>query len=120
MSFGYHFQEKEFNSGKWDLFAEPWNNFWPKTNFVACWDTAQLKCVYLPPSRWGNFCCNPGIPVALPLSPVKQFLPLLLEKEKKGGGRGFPGGAVVKNTPASAGDTGWIPGPGRSHMPWNN
>ena len=33
---------------------------------------------------------------------------------------GFPGGAAVKNPPANAGDTGWIPGPGRSHMPWSN
>ena len=32
----------------------------------------------------------------------------------------FPGGALVKNPPASAGDTGSIPGPGRSHMPWSN
>ena len=31
--------------------------------------------------------------------------------------RGFPGGAVVENLPASAGDTGSSPGPGRSHMP---
>ena len=31
--------------------------------------------------------------------------------------RGFPGGAVVKNPPANAGDTGSSPGPGRSHMP---
>ena len=30
--------------------------------------------------------------------------------------RGFPGGAVVKNPPANAGDTGSSPGPGRSHM----
>ena len=29
---------------------------------------------------------------------------------------GFPGGAVVKNPPANAGDTGSSPGPGRSHM----
>ena len=29
----------------------------------------------------------------------------------------FPGSAVVKNPPANAGDTGSIPGPGRSHMP---
>ena len=29
---------------------------------------------------------------------------------------GFPGGAVVENLPASAGDTGSSPGPGRSHM----
>ena len=27
-----------------------------------------------------------------------------------------PGGPVVKNPPANAGDTGSIPGPGRSHM----
>ena len=32
---------------------------------------------------------------------------------------GFPGGAVVKNPPANAGDTGLSPGPGRSHMPWS-
>ena len=30
--------------------------------------------------------------------------------------RDFPGGAVVKNPPANAGDMGLIPGPGRSHM----
>ena len=32
----------------------------------------------------------------------------------------FPGGAVVKNPPASAGDTGLTPGLGRSHMPRSN
>ena len=32
----------------------------------------------------------------------------------------FPGGTVVKNPPANAGDTGSSPGPGRSHMPLNN
>ena len=32
----------------------------------------------------------------------------------------FPGGAVVRNPPASAGDTGSSPGPGRSHMPRSN
>ena len=30
--------------------------------------------------------------------------------------RGFPGGTVVENQPANAGDTGSSPGPGRSHM----
>ena len=34
--------------------------------------------------------------------------------------RGFPGGAVVGNPPARAGDTGSSPGPGRSHMPRSN
>ena len=34
--------------------------------------------------------------------------------------RGFPGGAVVKNLPASAGDMGSRPGLGRSHVPQSN
>ena len=32
----------------------------------------------------------------------------------------FPGGAVVKNPPANAGDTGSSPGLGRSHMLQSN
>ena len=34
--------------------------------------------------------------------------------------RDFPGGPVFKNSPADAGDTGLIPGPGRSHMLQSN
>ena len=34
--------------------------------------------------------------------------------------RDFPGDAEVKNLPANAGDTGSIPGPGRSHMLQSN
>ena len=33
---------------------------------------------------------------------------------------GFPGGAVVENLPADAGDMGSSPGLGRSHMPRSN
>ena len=33
---------------------------------------------------------------------------------------GFPGGALVKNPPANAGETGSSPGPGRPHMPQSN
>ena len=32
----------------------------------------------------------------------------------------LPGGAVVKNPPANAGDTGSSPGLVGSHMPWSN
>ena len=42
------------------------------------------------------------------------------EMDKEDVVQGFPGGAVVKNPPANAGDTGLIPGPGRSHMPRSN
>ena len=38
----------------------------------------------------------------------------------KKGMRGFPGGTVVENLPANAGDTGSSPGLGRSHMPRSN
>ena len=31
--------------------------------------------------------------------------------------QGFPGGPVVENLPCRAGDTGLIPGQGRSHTP---
>ena len=34
--------------------------------------------------------------------------------------RDFPGGTVVNNPPANAGDTGLIPGPAGSHMPRSN
>ena len=33
---------------------------------------------------------------------------------------GFPGGSVVKNPPASAGDRNSIPDPGRCHVPRSN
>ena len=39
---------------------------------------------------------------------------------QKVGDLDFPGGAVVKNPPANAGDMGLSPGPGRSHMTWSN
>ena len=41
-------------------------------------------------------------------------------KNVKSHNEDFPGDAVVKNPPANAGDTGSIPGPGRSHMPQSN
>ena len=48
------------------------------------------------------------------LSPVK---PMNNSQELKIESGDFPSGAVVKNPPANAGDTGSRPGPGRSHMP---
>ena len=48
----------------------------------------------------------------------REFFSLFLNIKTIGGG--FPGGAVVENLPANAGDTGSNPGLGRSHMPWSN
>ena len=53
----------------------------------------------------------------------KQLMQLIIKKmnnpTKTTVSRGFPGGPVVKNPPANTGDTGSIPGPGRSHRPWD-
>ena len=50
----------------------------------------------------------------------KGFKTTVLKMLKELKERDFPGGAVVKNPPATAGNTGSSPGPGRSHMPWSN
>ena len=54
---------------------------------------------------------DPAIPI-LGIYPEKT----IIQKETSG----FPGGAVVKNPPANAGDTGSSTGKGRSHTPWSN
>ena len=51
------------------------------------------------------------------ISPRGQVKP---RTESKRPVEGFPGGAVVENLPANAGDTGSSPGLGRSHMPWSS
>ena len=51
------------------------------------------------------------------VQPLLRTVWSFLKKQKVGG---FPGGAVVENLPASAGDTGSSPGLGRSHMPRSN
>ena len=72
----------------------------------ACWQEASfLPCG---PSSWD--CLNIFTAWQSP------FLRTWFKRQV----RDFPGGAVVRNPPASAGDTGSIPGPGRSHMPPSN
>ena len=45
---------------------------------------------------------------------------MAMVRHKVNKGWDFRGGAVVKNLPANAGDTGSSPGPGRSLMPRSN
>ena len=51
------------------------------------------------------------------MPPLCKTVWTFLKKLKIGG---FPGGAVVENPPANAGNTGSSPGLGRSHMPRSN
>ena len=59
-----------------------------------------------------------------PKDTTRKLLGLVTEFSKVAGYKiniqDFPGGAVVKNPPANAGDTGSGPGLGKSYMPWSN
>lgn len=55
----------------------------------------------------------PSLPLHFPIA----VFPDSILKEPSGG---LPDGSVVKRSPAKAGDTGWIPEPGTSHMPQGN
>ena len=55
-------------------------------------------------------------PLTLASLVISSFIKHPLKTRQKG----FPGGAVVENLPANAGDTGSSPGLGRSHMPRSN
>ena len=48
---------------------------------------------------------------------ILQLKNKIKNKQTKKNNRDFPGGSVVGNPPANAGDTGSSPGPGGSHMP---
>ena len=56
--------------------------------------------------------------IELPYDPAIPLLGIYPDKTiiQKDTCWGFPGGAVVKNPPASVGDVGSSPGLGRSHM----
>ena len=66
-------------------------------------------------------CINPWsllLPSILPSFQCAYMVMLLLSLKLSLGD--FPGGTVVKNLPANAGDMGSIPSPGRSHMLGSN
>ena len=69
-----------------------------------------------PPTEWEKIFTN-NIPNKELISKIyKEPIQNSTSKNKQG----FPGGAVVENLPANAGDTGSSPGLGRSHMPRSN
>ena len=62
-------------------------------------------------------CCYQGKSCDYPQFTCFPFCHTVLSKCKLYLKEDFPGGAVVKNPPASAGDAGSSPGRGRSHLP---
>ena len=59
---------------------------------------------------------NPGFPSIYEAIQATPHSTYFIKKKNWG----FPGGTVVGNLPANAGDTGSSPGLGRSHMPRSN
>ena len=81
--------------------------------FLVGWDPAQ--------GNSGSCCSTMGVRQASRLSLTILYWNTTSEGFRiKTTAVGFPGGAVVENLPANAGDTGSSPGLGRSHMPWSN
>ena len=67
-----------------------------------------------------SFCPHPRIIcIILPSLPL-TFLVMEVGLPSRTHGKGFLGGSVVKNPSASAGDTGLISDPGRSHVLWSS
>ena len=58
-------------------------------------------------------------PMQQPIKTSMKFIRCFLNVHHHGS-VGLPGGPVLKNPPANAGDTGLIPGPERSCMPRTN
>ena len=56
----------------------------------------------------------------LPKEEIKSEMICPEKRSLKDPLEGFPGGTVVKNPTANAGDMGSSPGLGRFHMPWSN
>ena len=79
------------------------------------------------PLRWSPITGSHTVDTKFPVSANPQLsrgaprlVWLSLTHTAKTGKVHCPGGPVVKNLPAGAGDMGSNPGPGRSHMLWGN
>ena len=93
-----------------------WRGCGKKGTLLHCWQ----ECKLIQP-LWRTVWRVLKLNIELPYDPAIPLLCIYPEKTIiQKDSWGFPGGAVVKNLPANAGDTGSSPGLGRSHMPRSN
>ena len=113
----FHFQQKTEISGEIRTVRALWKRD-PSHGY-----SADLRT--LVPDRKSSACSgwgwgHQGIVPAWTQSPRTKEREGLLNRRSKVLLSDFPGGAVVKNPPANAGDTGSSLGPERSHVPRSN
>ena len=90
---------------------------------IFCTTKETINKIKRQPTKWEKICANDATNKGLISEIYKQLIQLKTKKQttqSKNGQKGFPGGAVVKNLPANAEDTGSGPGLGGSHMPRSN
>ena len=114
-----------------ELHCVPWGGMSPKTSFILILKIFPLHSRSPPSTKWTVNCCSEEIGRCLAYlllllrsgreREFQDFILCFLIQEhiwgKVGEPVGFPGGSVVNNPPASAGnmrDAGLIPGSGRS------
>lgn len=131
-------------SGSWELSYSPNPNFSPPVLFLSLPYCVISQFGSMLTLSWMSKYCSPwlksGLMIIFPLLYITLFflvliplffhwlsslcskraikcLSLLLPKNLK---RSFPGGSVIKNPPADAGDSCSVPGPGSPHVPWSS
>ena len=91
-----------------------------------CTAKETIKKMKRQPTEWEKIFANDVTDKGLISKIYKQPMQLNVKNKQtkkhpiKKWAEGFPGGAVVENLPANAGDMGLSPGLGRSHMPQSN
>ena len=98
-------------------------NKWDLMNLQSfCTAKETIKKTKRQHSEWEKIFANESTDKGLISKIYKQLRQVNIKQttQSKSGQKGFPGGAVVENLPANAGDTGSSPGLGRSHMPQSN
>ena len=106
----------------WTLFCPDCSGQWKTTEYVLCTaycDGNTLTSLF-PVSFTSGEILSQATRHSLPRTYFLTVSTLKWSTSLKAYLRGFPGGAVVENLPANAGDTGSSPGLGRSHMPRSN
>ena len=93
-----------------------WRGCGEKGTLLHCW----WECKLVQPLWKTVWRFLRKLKIELPYDPAIPLLGMYPDRTIIQKDRDFPGGTVVKNQPANAGDIGSIPGLGRSHMPRSN